>query len=233
MTEAAAEAGAEDAGGAEHGAAQGAEHGRELGGEGRGDAGAPRRRGRRGGEGGRRSLVPEQRPWAQPTLRMRPSEVVSEDELEAIHLASLRILRDIGMDFLDGEARRLLAEAGAEVDGDGARVRFDPDMVLERIATAPSTFRLHAWNPDHSLAIGGPAMAFGSVASAPNVSDMDGGRRVGNRADYQNLLRLSQHFNIVHFLAGYPVEPVDLHASVWDKPLHAYSLGRKRNLDCL
>ena len=149
------------------------------------------------------------------------------------------------MDFLDGEARRLLADAGAEVDGDGARVRFDPDMVLERIATAPSTFRLHARNPDHSLAIGGPAMAFGSVASAPNVSDMDGGRRVGNRADYQNLLRLSQHFNIVHFLAGYPVEPVDLHASVrhldatfdtltlCDKPLHAYSLGRQRNLDCL
>ena len=176
---------------------------------------------------------------------MRPSEVVSEDELEAIHVASLRILRDIGMDFLDGEARRLLAEAGAEVDGDGPRVRFDPDMVLERIATAPSTFRLHARNPDHSLAIGGPAMAFGSVASAPNVSDMDGGRRVGNRADYQNLLRLSQHFNIVHFLAGYPVEPVDLHASVrhldatfdaltlCDKPLHAYSLGRQRNLDCL
>ena len=124
-------------------------------------------------------------------------------------------------------------------------MRFDPDMVLERIATAPSTFRLHARNPDHSLAIGGPAMAFGSVASAPNVSDMDGGRRVGNRADYQNLLRLSQHFNIVHFLAGYPVEPVDLHASVrhldatfdaltlCDKPLHAYSLGRQRNLDCL
>ena len=97
---------------------------------------------------------------------MRPSEVVSEDELEVIHLASLRILRDIGMDFLDAEARRLLAEAGADVDGDGPRVRFDPDMVLERIATAPSTFRLHARNPDHSLAIGGPAMAFGSVASA-------------------------------------------------------------------
>ena len=124
-------------------------------------------------------------------------------------------------------------------------MRFDPDMVLERIATAPSDFRLHARNPAHTLAIGGPHMAFGSVASAPNVSDMDGGRRVGNRADYQNLLRLSQHFNIVHFLAGYPVEPVDLHASVrhldatfdaltlCDKAIHAYSLGRQRNLDCL
>ena len=197
------------------------------------------------GDAGRPGLVPEQRPWAQPTMRLRPTEVVSEDELESIHLASLRILRDIGMDFLDAEARRLLKDAGATVDGDGPRVRFDPDMVLERITTAPSTFRLHAWNPAHTLEIGGPHMAFGSVASAPNVSDMDGGRRVGNRADYQNLLRLTQHFNIVHFLAGYPVEPIDIHASVrhldatfdeltlCDKALHAYSLGRQRNIDCL
>ena len=53
-------------------------------------------------------------------MRLRPSEVVSEDELEAIHLASLRILRDIGIDFLDPEARRLLQAAGADVDGDAA-----------------------------------------------------------------------------------------------------------------
>jgi trimethylamine---corrinoid protein Co-methyltransferase len=253
VTEAAAEAGVEAAPGREGGTGPAAGTGTEPaagpstepGGEGRGEAGTGRRRGRRGGDGGRRSLVPEQRPWAQPMLRMRPVEVVSEDELEAVHVASLRILRDIGMDFLDAEARRLLAQAGAEVDGDGPRVRFDPEMVLERISTAPSTFRLHARNPDHSLDIGGQAMAFGSVASAPNVSDMDGGRRVGNRADYRNLLKLCQHFNIVHFLAGYPVEPVDLHASVrhldatfdaltlCDKALHAYSLGRQRNLDCL
>jgi trimethylamine--corrinoid protein Co-methyltransferase len=206
---------------------------------------AARRRGRRGGDTARPGPVPEQRPWAQPTMRLRPTEVVSEDELDSIHLASLRILRDIGMDFLDAEARRLLQAAGATVEGDGPRVRFDPDMVLERITTAPATFKLHARNPAHTLEIGGPHMAFGSVASAPNVSDLDGGRRVGNRADYQNLLRLSQHFNIVHFLAGYPVEPIDIHASVrhldatfdaltlCDKALHAYSLGRQRNVDCL
>ena len=51
----------------------------------------------------------------------------------------------------------------------------------------PPSFTLHAPNPAHDLAIGGDWVAFGSVASAPNVSDLDGGRRVGNRADYQDL----------------------------------------------
>ncbi len=208
------------------------------------DPGEPRRRRGGRGETGRVKVI-EQRPWAQPKLKYAPTEVVSADELESIHLASLRILETIGMDFLDAEARRMLTEAGAETESGSERVRFPAGMVTERIATAPSHFTLHAPNPAHNLAIGGNNVAFGSVASAPNVFDMDGGRRVGNRADYQNLLRLSQSLNSVHFLAGYPVEPIDIHASIrhldatfdaitlCDKPIHAYSLGAQRNQDCL
>ena len=84
------------------------------------------------------------------------------------------------------------------------RVRFDPAMVVERIKTAPAEFTLHATNPEHDLQIGGNWTAFGSVASAPNVADLDRGRRIGNRADYQNLIRLCQMLNPVHFFAGLP-----------------------------
>ncbi|MBA3796857.1 MAG: trimethylamine methyltransferase family protein [Chloroflexi bacterium] len=208
-----------------------------------GDA-VPRRR--RGGRArGERSSLPPQRPWAQPRMRYRPTEAVSTDELESIHEASLRILEEIGMDFLDGEARGHLAAAGATVESGSERVRFDRAMVTERIRTAPSSFTLHARNPAHDLTIGGDHLAFGAVSSAPYVSDLEGGRRIGNRADFQNLVRLAQMLETVHFFGGYPVEPVDLHASIRhldafydlltlaDKPLHAYSLGRERNRDCL
>jgi len=210
-----------------------------------GDGGRTRRRtiGPRG-DGGR-SRLPEQRPWAQPRMRYRPTEAVSADELESIHEASLEVLEEIGMDFLDPEAREILRAAGADVRADSQRVRFDRAMVLERIATAPSSFTLHARNPAHDLQIGGDWMAFGSVASAPNANDLERGRRVGNHADYQDFIRLGQLLNCVHFFSGYPVEPIDLHPSIRhldaiydlltlaDKPLHAYSLGRQRNLDAL
>ena len=178
-------------------------------------------------------------------MRYAPTEAVSADELEAIHDASLGILEEIGMDFLDPEARELLRVAGARVEAGAERVRFDRAMVTQVIQTAPATFTLHARNPEHDLLIGGDRLAFGSVASAPNVFDLDGGRRVGNRLDYQNLIRLSQMLNVVHFVAGYPVEPIDLHPSIRhldatfdaltlaDKAIHAYSLGRQRNRDCL
>lgn len=178
-------------------------------------------------------------------MRYAPTEVISADELESIHVASLRVLSEIGMDFLDPDARELLRAAGAQTSPDDQRVRFDPDMVLDTIKTAPATFTLHARNPEHHLQIGGDWMAFGTVGSPPNVADLDRGRRIGNRDDYQNLLRLTQSLNPVHFLAGYPVEPVDLHHSVrhlhasldaltlTDKVIHCYSLGRQRNVDVL
>jgi trimethylamine--corrinoid protein Co-methyltransferase len=93
--------------------------------------------------------------------------------------------------------------------------------------------------------MGGNAVAFGAVSSAPNVSDEAGGRRSGNREDFQNLIRLAQTINTVHLWPGYPVEPTDIHASVRhleaaydfltlsDRFTHAYSLHRQKNRDGL
>lgn len=222
----------------------------ELGeiGDGAGGSGLTRRR-----SGGRAALRSDrrrtntiaQRPWAQPRLRYRPTEAVSADELESIHDASLRVLEEIGMDLLDAEARSLLAGAGARVEPGTERVRLDRELVEERLRTAPPSFVLHARNPAHDLVIGGDHLAFGSVASAPNVSGLDAGRRPGNRTDYQGLLKLVQQLDVIHLVAGYPVEPIDVHPSVrhldatldalllTDKAVHTYSLGRQRNRDCV
>ncbi len=155
------------------------------------------------------------------------------------------MLKEIGIDFLHDGARAMLKDAGADVDPKSNRVRFDPALVEAHIGLAPREFTLHARNPDRHLRIGGRNVAFGSVASAPNAFDRAGGRRPGTIADYRNFLRLGHSFDSVHFWGGYPVEPVDVHASVRhldalsdmltlsDKPIHAYSLGRERNLDAI
>jgi trimethylamine--corrinoid protein Co-methyltransferase len=184
-------------------------------------------------------------PFRQPRRRFPPVEILSADELEAIHNASLTILEEIGMDFLDHDAVALLAKAGAKTTPGQQRVRFDRSLIEERIRTAPSRFTLHARNPAHDLDFGGDKVIFAQVASAPNCSDADRGRRPGNHEDFRNLVKLAQSFNVIHMTGGYPVEPVDLHASIrhldclsdlaklTDKAFHAYSLGRQRNRDAL
>lgn len=172
-------------------------------------------------------------------------ELATEDQLEAIHEASLEILSEIGIDFLLPEARRRLAAAGATVDPDSERVRFEPALVTELIADAPPTFTVHARNPDRHVELGGDHVAFTSVASAPNASDEAGGRRPGTHEDFRKLVQLGHTINTVHVWAGYPVEPADLHPSVRhldamldlqtlsDRVVHAYSLGAQRNRDVL
>lgn len=206
------------------------------------DPGTPRRR--RG-----RSAAPrptfEQPDWRQPRLRYEPSRAISDDELEAIHLASLRVLAEIGIEVLNEEAKAIFKEAGAEVAPDGDRVRFDPGLIESQLGKAPNSIHYHARNPAHDVILGDGHIAFCMVGSAPNCADLDHGRRVGNRADYQALLRLGQVLNAVHVFGGYPVEPVDLHPGIrhldalfdiltlGDKPMSVYSLGRERNLDGL
>jgi trimethylamine---corrinoid protein Co-methyltransferase len=114
------------------------------------------------------------------------------------------------------------------------------------LGLAPRSFTLHARNSARNVEIGGNAVAFCSVASAPNAFDREGGRRPGNHADYRNFIRLGHTLDAIHLWGGYPVEPAaDLHASIRhldalfdmltlsDKAIHAYSLGRQRNLDAL
>jgi len=174
-----------------------------------------------------------------------PIEVVSADEIEAIHNTSMQVLEEIGMDFLHPEAREILGRAGAEVEAGTERVRFDRGMIEEAVSHAPSEFTLHARNPAHHLTIGGNHINFATVGSAVNVSDLAGGRRDGNYNDFCDLIRLAQAFNIVHLIGGYPVEPIDLppetrhldatlaFVTLSDKPYHGYSLGRRRICDVI
>ena len=67
-------------------------------------------------------MVGDQPAAVQPRYTQPPARVVSDDEIEAIHLASLEVLKRTGIDILHADARERLAAAGARVDGD--RVRF-------------------------------------------------------------------------------------------------------------
>ncbi|WP_457584074.1 trimethylamine methyltransferase family protein [Ensifer canadensis] len=201
-----------------------------------------RRRGP-GGRGGERTRKSSGGKYLNLVNTQSKSSVLSDDALEAIHQASLTILEEIGMDVILPEARERMKAAGANVTPGTDRVRFDRGLIMDMIASVPSSFTMHARNPARNVAIGGNNLVFAQIASAPFVADREGGRRTGNQEDFRKLVKLAQSYDIVHTTGGYPVEPVDLHASVrhldclsdmvklTDKVFHVYSLGRERNTD--
>jgi len=139
-----------------------------------------------------------------------PLEVLSADQVEEIHQASLRILAEVGVEVLGDRAIDHLAAAGGTVDRGTRRVRLDPGFVEEAIATAPAEFTLHARNPDRNVVLGGRNLVFSSVGGPAFVTDLDRGRRAGNWHDFQDYVRLISALNVIHQEAGGPLEPTDL-----------------------
>ena len=181
-----------------------------------------------------------QLPWRQPVNPYPPFEILSADQLEAIHLASLSLLENQGMRVLHEGARRLLAEAGAEVDDSTEMVRFDRELVMTKVALAPSEVTLHARNPAKNFKLGGNHLAFTSVGGPAYCNDLDRGRRRGNFEDVCDYLKLVQSLDIIHQEGGGPFEAIELpaetrhldlylaQARLLDKNWQPIALGRER-----
>lgn len=70
------------------------------------------------------------------------------EQVETIHSRSLDLLESFGINFLLPEARELLGKAGATLDPDRPRVRFDREMLMEVVAPTPRQFPMDLRWPD-------------------------------------------------------------------------------------
>lgn len=155
---------------------------------------------------------PRQLPFGKVVNRYPPIGLLSADELESIHVASLRLLAEIGMEVLHDESRNLLKSAGATVDESNQRVRFDPAMIEEKIKTAPANFTLQARNPARNLSVGDGSMIFAATGGPAFAHDIERGRRAGNYQDMCDYIKVVQTLNVIHQEGGCPCEPTDLPA---------------------
>ena len=210
----------------------------------RATSGGRRSGGRAGAAQRRGSEVIEQSPWRLPVNHDRPTEPLDEAGVQAIHEGAMRILEEIGIEILNAEALEIFREAGAIINGEN--VRLGRDFIMEMLAKAPETWTMTPRNPERALSIGGKHILFGNVSSPPAYWTLETGRKmVGTREMCADFIKLSQYFNCIHFIGGYPVEPQDIHASVRhldvlydkltmsDKVVHTYSLGRERVEDVM
>ncbi|MEM9145933.1 MAG: trimethylamine methyltransferase family protein [Pseudomonadota bacterium] len=166
---------------------------------------------RSGGRAGRRERRGQgpaiDRTWRQWENPYRPVEILSADQIEAIHAASLRVLAETGIRVLSEDARRLYAQAGMRVADE--MVLFDPDAVLELVANAPSRVQLRARGPDRDVEIGGRKVGICTTGGTPNFSDLEHGRRPGTLALLGDFCRLAQSFDVIHIIGPF-VEPQDV-----------------------
>ena len=170
--------------------------------------------------------------------------LLSADQVEAIHEASLHILENFGIEVMSARALALFERAGAKVDHATQTVRLDRGLVDEALKTTPSAYRLTPRNPRADR------------PSRRRHDQLHAGRRAAQRARHgarpprrqstatiATSIRLAQHFNCIHMLGNQVCAPVELPANsrhldtyfanltLTDKSFHVSAIGRGRALD--
>ena len=147
--------------------------------------------------------------YSQLRNPLRLQTAFSEDRLETIHRTALRVIEELGIKVLNDEARQVFRQAGAAVDETSQMVSIPGELVAAALESAPGEITLYGADDAANAVLGGDHVCFSCVGGAPHISDLDRGKRPGTIDDTRNIIRLSEHFDVMHVQSP-NVEPQDV-----------------------
>ena len=115
--------------------------------------------------------------------------VLSEDQIERIYLGALELLESAGGRIISEEARRILGDAGAKVDGE--TVRLPAGLVKAMLASVPPRIALGNRDGERSVILESHRIHYGTGSDCPFIIDgSTGERRSFVKQDVENAARL-------------------------------------------
>ena len=138
--------------------------------------------------------------------RFRPLEILTAEQVEAIHRGTLRVLAETGVAFHDKRALDLLAENGCQVDLKEERVKFPEWLIDDCLVKCPSSFRVRAREAQNDVVLtsGGDMTYFGSSAGLSTV-DLDTWEpRPATRKEFYDYIKVLDALPHVHMITAFP-----------------------------
>ena len=103
--------------------------------------------------------------------------VLSPEQVERIHRASLEVLSRVGVRVPHVETLDRFADAGAAVDRDAQLVRIPPELVTRSLETAGKAFTIFGRDASRTAAFGQGRRNYNSIAGEAHWVDSPGGPR--------------------------------------------------------
>lgn len=142
---------------------------------------------------------------------MRPLELLTPEELERVHQATLEVLERTGILVEHEEVHALLQSRGCE--SHGGRVTIPASLVAEAAASAPSEFSLCGRDPKHDCLLAPGRRYTLSTTGSPYVIDHETGeRRHALVQDVADLTRLVDALPHTHMAS--PPTPKDVEPAI-------------------
>jgi trimethylamine--corrinoid protein Co-methyltransferase len=119
---------------------------------------------------------------------MQELRILSEADIEAIHLSSLRVLAETGIILSQPQAREILASAGATIQKE--RVLLPPSLVESQVAKAGTRFSIRG-RSGITKTFGDQSLHWHNLGGARDIYDAGSGtRRKATLKDLQDCTRL-------------------------------------------
>lgn len=123
-------------------------------------------------------------------------EVLSPDEINAIHCATLDVLQHVGVRVDSKEAQEIFAAGGATVDQQTDIVKIPPYVVEEAIRSAPRTILLAARDPKKDYILESNRVGFVNFGEGVSVIDpVTRKHRVSVKQDVANAAKMSDYLS--------------------------------------
>ncbi|MBV6451798.1 MAG: Glycine betaine methyltransferase [Anaerolineales bacterium] len=145
------------------------------------------------------------------------AELLTQEQIERIHEASLEILQETGMKVRYEPARELFANHGCSVDGE--RVKFPREVVEKYRKMAPPSFTFHARDPKFEKTIPRDSPVIVTASSAPDIIDPVTGKE--RRAESADIARIA---HLINELPGYDMFSISTLAD--DAPKDQFTISR-------
>ena len=101
--------------------------------------------------------------------------ILTEDELDEIHLGTLEVLEKTGVFIEDPIARTLFGDHGADVDSSSGIVKIPPHMVEDAIRWAPAKVILAGRDPKHDRVLESNRVHFTNFSEGVKINDIHTG----------------------------------------------------------
>ena len=173
-------------------------------------------------------------------------KILSDDQIEQIHLSALSILWRTGVEVREDQAFEFLKKAGCPTNG--KTVRIPPHLVEEAIRLAPKTFTLHGRDPNFKVTVEGRRVYYEPMIGRLNILDLEtGARRRTTLEDVGKLVRVAdalEHYTLLHsgaimpHIEGVPDEVSHAHGYLTSvrnssKVIKGVVRGKQKARDCI
>ena len=145
------------------------------------------------------------------------AELLTQEQVERIHAASLEILEEVGLKVRYEPAREVFAKHGCTVDGE--RVKFPRAVVEKYRKMAPPTFTFHGRDPKFDKTIPNDSPVIVTASSAPDIIDPVTGKE--RRAESGDIARIA---HLINELTAYDMFSISTLAE--DAPKDQFTISR-------